>query len=52
MTGTAISIENSVVGGQAEVAILSANLATRVANGNGVFEAGSCLLSLLNALNV
>ncbi len=52
MSGTAIIIGNSVIGNQVGVAVLSANLATRVANGNGIFEAGSCLLSLLNALNV
>jgi hypothetical protein len=52
MTGTAIIIGNSIVGGQIEVAVLSANLATRVSRGNGVFEAGNCLLSLLNSLNV
>jgi hypothetical protein len=52
MTGTAIIIANITIGNQIGVAVLSANLATRVANGNGIFEAGSCLLSTLNSLNV
>jgi len=52
MTGTAILIGNSIIGNQMRVAVLSANLATRVARGNGIFEAGSCLLSTLNSLNV
>lgn len=52
MTGTAIAIGNSIVGGQSEVAILAANMSTRSNKNGGITEANICLLSLLNTLAV
>ena len=52
MTGNAICIGNAILGSQYLVPVTYANLYVQTLRYQGVFEAGPCLVSILNSLNI